>query len=185
MSAEKITYQDILQLVQIINSAECELHLKYGDLVLDVIRHKSNQAVIPQVTGQTLMLPSQEVSSCGSNPVQSLNNSAEAVDANPLPAVSKPSGALPEHVVVVKSPMVGTFYRAPSPGAKPFVEVGQRVSKEDTVCIIDVMKIMNSIPAGTDGVVTHIFVEDGAPVEFGQPLMAIDPTSEHNSSKNS
>ncbi|MEW6274652.1 MAG: acetyl-CoA carboxylase biotin carboxyl carrier protein [Bacillota bacterium] len=109
-------------------------------------------------------------------PLEPINNSTQLVDPTPAPTYQKPPGALPEHVVVVKSPMVGTFYRAPSPGAKPFVEVGQRVSKEDTVCIIDVMKIMNSIPAGTDGVVTHIFVEDGAPVEFGQPLMVIDPT---------
>jgi acetyl-CoA carboxylase biotin carboxyl carrier protein len=69
--------------------------------------------------------------------------------------------------------MVGTFYRAPEPGAHPFVEVGQRVEADTVVCIIEVMKLMNSIPAGCAGVVTHILVEDAQPVEYGQVLVVI------------
>jgi acetyl-CoA carboxylase biotin carboxyl carrier protein len=71
--------------------------------------------------------------------------------------------------------MVGTFYRAPEPGAKPFVEVGTRVKADSIVCIIEVMKLMNSIAAGVDGVVTHVLVENAALVEPGQPLVAIRP----------
>lgn len=74
---------------------------------------------------------------------------------------------------VLKSPMVGTFYRAPSPGAKPFVDVGQSVKAEDHVCIIEAMKLLNEIEAGAEGVIKEILVENGQPVEYGQPLMII------------
>ncbi len=74
---------------------------------------------------------------------------------------------------VVKSPMVGTFYRAPSPGAKPFVEVGQTVNAGDTLCIIEAMKLMNEIEADRGGVIKAILVENGQPVEYGEPLFII------------
>ena len=71
--------------------------------------------------------------------------------------------------------MVGTFYQAPSPGAKPFVAVGDRVQPGDTVCIIEAMKILNQIEADRAGTVRDVLVDDGQPVEFGQPLFLIDP----------
>jgi len=78
-------------------------------------------------------------------------------------------------MVVVKSPMVGTFYRASGPDAAPFVKVGDRIEPEKTVCIIEAMKVFNEIPAGVSGQVVAILVENGAPVEFGQPLLKVDP----------
>jgi len=75
---------------------------------------------------------------------------------------------------IVESPMVGTFYRSPSPGAKPFVDIGQKVSKGDTLCIIEAMKIMNQIVSETSGTVRAIVVEEGQPVEYGEPLIVID-----------
>ncbi len=74
----------------------------------------------------------------------------------------------------VTSPMVGTFYKAPSPDAKPFVEIGQTVSKGDVVCIVEAMKLMNEIESEVSGKVVEICVEDGQPVEFGQVLMYIE-----------
>lgn len=74
---------------------------------------------------------------------------------------------------VIKSPMVGTFYRASTPGAKPFVEVGQTVKAGDTLCIIEAMKLLNEIESDYDGVVKAILVENGQPVEYGQPLFII------------
>ncbi len=74
---------------------------------------------------------------------------------------------------VVKSPMVGTFYRTPSPGAKSFVEVGQSVKAGDTLCIIEAMKLMNEIEADVSGVVKAILIENGQPVEYGEPLFII------------
>ncbi len=73
----------------------------------------------------------------------------------------------------VKSPMVGTFYRSPAPGANAFIEVGTAVKKGDTICIIEAMKMMNQIEADKDGVVEAILVEDGEPVEFDQPLVKL------------
>ncbi len=74
---------------------------------------------------------------------------------------------------VVKSPMVGTFYRSASPGSKPFVDVGQSVSSGDTLCIIEAMKLLNEIESDKAGTITAILVENGQPVEFGQPLFVI------------
>src|SRR5688500_3961121 len=74
---------------------------------------------------------------------------------------------------VVKAPMVGTFYRSPSPDAKAFVEVGQPVKEGDTICIIEAMKLMNEIEADAAGVVKAILVENGQPVEYGQPLFIL------------
>jgi len=86
----------------------------------------------------------------------------------PAPAAVAPSGH------VVKSPMVGTFYRAASPGAKPFVEVGSQVKEGDTICIIEAMKILNEIEADKTGTVTKILGENGQAVEYGQPLFVIE-----------
>ncbi len=74
---------------------------------------------------------------------------------------------------VVKSPMVGTFYRAASPGAKTFVEVGDRVNPGDTLCIIEAMKLLNEIEADQGGIVKEVYVENGQPVEYGEPLFLI------------
>ena len=76
---------------------------------------------------------------------------------------------------VIKSPMVGTFYRAPSPSSRPFVEVGDRVEKGDVLCIIEAMKLMNQIESDVSGTVAAIVAEDAQPVEFGQPLLVIEP----------
>jgi acetyl-CoA carboxylase biotin carboxyl carrier protein len=85
---------------------------------------------------------------------------------------------VPDSLVAVTAPMMGTFYRAPSPGAPPFVEVGGRVTAADTIGILEVMKLMNSIAAGAHGRVARICAENGAPVTQGQPLVLIAPDEE-------
>ncbi|MGQ5523540.1 acetyl-CoA carboxylase biotin carboxyl carrier protein [Chitinimonas sp. PSY-7] len=82
------------------------------------------------------------------------------------------ASGLPEGTPV-KSPMVGTFYRSASPGAKPFAEVGQQVNAGDTLCIIEAMKLLNEIEAETSGVIKAVLVENGTPVEYGEPLFVI------------
>jgi len=96
----------------------------------------------------------------------------EAVPENAPAAPEKPAPA-PERKTV-NSPMVGTFYRAPSPEAKPFVQVGDAVAKGDTLCIIEAMKLLNEIEAEEDGTVKEVLVENGQPVEYGQPLFVIE-----------
>lgn len=94
-----------------------------------------------------------------------------AAPAASVPATPVEPAAPEGHVV--KSPMVGSFYRAPSPGAKAFVDIGQAVNAGDTLCIIEAMKLLNEIETDKGGVVKAILVENGQPVEFGQPLFII------------
>jgi acetyl-CoA carboxylase biotin carboxyl carrier protein len=96
---------------------------------------------------------------------------APAGAAYPTPAAA--TGAEAPKGSIVKSPMVGTFYRSPSPGAKPFVEIGQVVKQGDTLCIIEAMKLLNEIEAEVAGEVKEVLVENGQAVEYGQPLFVI------------
>ncbi|HSW27028.1 MAG TPA: acetyl-CoA carboxylase biotin carboxyl carrier protein [Burkholderiaceae bacterium] len=96
-----------------------------------------------------------------------------ATPGTPAQPAAAPAAA-PETGHVIRSPMVGTFYRSSSPGAKPLVEVGQTVKEGDPICIIEAMKIMNEIDADRDGTVTKVLVENGQAVEFDQPLLVIE-----------
>jgi acetyl-CoA carboxylase biotin carboxyl carrier protein len=100
---------------------------------------------------------------------------AQAVPAPapPTPAAAAPAPAAPTGHTV-KSPMVGTFYRASSPGAKPFIEIGSVVKEGDTICIIEAMKILNEIEADKSGTIAQVLVENGQAVEYGQPLFIIE-----------
>jgi acetyl-CoA carboxylase biotin carboxyl carrier protein len=93
----------------------------------------------------------------------------------PAPAapVAEAAGAAKPGTIYLKSPMVGTFYRAASPDAEPFVQVGDKVKADTTVCILEAMKVMNEIKAEHEGEVVQILVENGEPVEFGQPLLIL------------
>jgi acetyl-CoA carboxylase biotin carboxyl carrier protein len=103
--------------------------------------------------------------------------------AEPVPAPSEPDASRPtpppapdeDGGVTIEAPMLGVFYRAPSPGATPFVDVGSRVEPETVVCLIEVMKMMNSVQAGTVGTIAEIHVENAQAVEYGQPLFRVQP----------
>jgi acetyl-CoA carboxylase biotin carboxyl carrier protein len=149
MAERNLSYQDLVQIVELIKSTShfSEFRLKVGDI--EVSLRRTNGAAPP-------VLPPSEP-----RVVAQTRSTAEKQFA---------PGA---HVV--RAPMVGTFYRAPAPGAAPFVAPGQAVEPDTTVCIIEVMKLMNSIEAGVAGVVKEILVENGAGVEYGTPLVAIEP----------
>jgi acetyl-CoA carboxylase biotin carboxyl carrier protein len=104
---------------------------------------------------------------------------AAAIPAALAPAVAAPTASAPPPAAeaptghVVKSPMVGTFYRSASPGAKPFVEIGSQVKEGETICIIEAMKILNEIETDKGGTITQILCENGQAVEYGQPLFVI------------
>lgn len=102
--------------------------------------------------------------------MQPLMQAAEPVAATAAPAAAE---SLPEGHVV-KSPMVGTFYRTSTPGANPFVEVGQTVKSGETLCIIEAMKLLNEIESDKDGIIKAVLVENGQPVEYGEPLFVIE-----------
>lgn len=99
---------------------------------------------------------------------------APVAAAAPAPAVAAPVAEAEPSGHTVKSPMVGTFYRASSPGAKAFAEVGQQVKEGDTICIIEAMKILNEIEADKSGTITKILAENGQAVEYGAPLFIIE-----------
>lgn len=99
------------------------------------------------------------------------------VPAQPPPAVSKPAPDSPvqeDHIVVIRSPMVGTFYAAPDPDSPPYVKVGDPVGPETVVCIVEAMKVFNQIPAEVSGRIVAVLVENGEPVEYGQPMFKVD-----------
>ena len=100
---------------------------------------------------------------------------APAPSAAPVAAAAGVASATDSRMLVIKSPMVGTFYKASGPDALPFVKVGDRIGPEKTVCVIEAMKVFNEIPAGVSGQVVAILVDNGGAVEFGQPLIKVDP----------
>jgi acetyl-CoA carboxylase biotin carboxyl carrier protein len=133
-----------------------ELEVTEGESKVRIVK----SSAIPQ--NQMVMVPQQGVQQFAA-PAMQAPAAAPAAPAAP----AEPTGH------VVKSPMVGTFYRSSAPGAPAFIEVGSTVKEGDTLCIIEAMKLLNEIDADVSGTVTKILVENGQPVEFGQPLFVI------------
>lgn len=182
MSDRNFTYQDLLQIVELIESSSqfAEFHLKIGDIELD-LKRSTAASHGSAATGSGAPAAAPGTVEPSHHQRRGYLGGGEIVDIEALPG---PAGeparrgvplAYPEGAILIKSPMVGTFYRAPEPGAKPFVEVGSQVESNTVTCIIEVMKLMNSISAGHDGMITHILVEDAEPVQYGQVLMVIEP----------
>lgn len=121
--------------------------------------------VAPAPVAQVVHLPAQAAAQPAAPAVAASQAAAPAAAAEP-PAASRGK--------TVKSPMVGTLYRAPNPGAEPFVSVGSTVKAGDTLCIIEAMKLMNEIESEFSGTVVEILVENGQPIEYGQPLFIIE-----------
>ena len=123
---------------------------------------------------------SRDASPNGAQPLEAVVSPAQPPPADAPPATEAPAPARVEPTAdgtVIGAPSVGLFWRAPAPGAPPFVEVGQEVSAGDTVAIVEVMKLMNHVASPIDGVVAEILVENGAPVEFGQGIVVVAPGS--------
>ncbi|EHJ91602.1 acetyl-CoA carboxylase biotin carboxyl carrier protein [Vreelandella boliviensis] len=135
-----------------------EIEIQEGEESVRISRHPNGASWQPQPMPQYAQHP-------GYAPAAPAPASAPAAEAEPQGASYRGEA--------VNSPMVGTFYRSPAPGAKSFVEVGDSVKQGDTICIIEAMKMMNQIEADRDGVVEAILVEDGEPVEFDQPMIVI------------
>jgi len=159
-----ITYDDVQNILKIIDSSALEeVHLELGDFKLVVRRHGAPGAS-----------PTVEPTPARATTGTTGSSSATSTRESARPASPRAS-TLRAHGVEIKAPMVGTFYRAPAPGAPPFVEVGSIVDEDDTVCILEVMKLMNSIKAGCRGRVAEICVENATLVEFGSTLLVIEP----------
>ena len=156
------TYDDLLAIVRLIESGSrfSEFRLRSGDIEVEIKRGNgaAPESVIPDAAAAAM--------------------ARDPIEPQPIAAVAAAGATIPELTPgthVIRSPMVGTFYRAPDPGAPPFVEEGTHVKPDTIVGVIEVMKLMNSVTAGISGVVTHVLAENAHMVEFGQPLVAIRP----------
>jgi len=164
MSSE-LSHEDVQRILKIIDEAKHleELELVYGGFRLHIRRQGgpagASRAVIPDTPAPVPAAPA-------------------ASTAVPAPAATPPAAdkPVPAGMVAIRAPMLGTFYRAPAPGEKPFVEVGQAVEVDDTVCLIEVMKLFNSIKAGTVGRIAEIRAQNAGLVEYNEVLIVIDPT---------
>ena len=173
MAERNLNYQDLMEIIRLVEDSPqfSEFSLQYGDIKIDLRKNSAtSQPRSFQRYGNLERAPL---------PVQSAEVSAEvsAQVSAPLKSVSKKMMVAPAGLVGIKAPMVGSFYRCPEPGAPPFIEIGAAVGIDTVVCIIEVMKLMNSLPAGIDGVVSEILVADGEPVEYGQILILIKPNA--------
>lgn len=160
-----INFQELRELLGTISQTDItELVLKNDDFELTVRKEKGVIAV-PQVT----TVSPQIVETVPVTPATMPVTAPATPEAPPAPAVDD------KKWVDITSPMVGTFYAAPAPDEDPFTSVGDRISKGDTVCIIEAMKLMNEIEAEITGQIMEIAVQNGEPVEFGQVLMRVNP----------
>ena len=150
----------LIDLVQ--ESGIAELEVTEGEEKVRIVRGGAGGEIVVGAAPQYALAAPMAMPAAAQAPAAGPASSAPAA----APAV--PTGHM------VKSPMVGTFYRASSPGAKPFVEVGDTVKAGQTVCIIEAMKLLNEIESDKDGVVKAILVENGQPVEYGEPLIVIE-----------
>ena len=159
---------DLRKLKKLIDLVEdsgiAELEVTEGEEKVKIVKRGSGSR-------ETVVVPA-TASSPGLAPAQAATIVAtQGIPASPSGPANEAPTSLDSHIV--KSPMVGTFYRSASPGAKFFVEVGDAVKAGQAICIIEAMKLMNEVEADKDGVIKAIMVENGQPVEYGEPLMMI------------
>lgn len=163
----EIKPKDIEALIETFESSTWEeLRLRIGDFELFLSK-----------TGAAQGLPSHPVAHdhLGADPVGFGAAHATAPAAPPHPAAPSAEVDVPRHWVAVRAPNLGTFYRAPKPGAPPYVTVGQRVEANAEVCLIEVMKLFTTVLSGAAGVVRRVLAEDAELVEYDQPLILIEP----------
>lgn len=143
----------IKKLIELIEESDVEeLEIREGEDAIKISRRRAAPAAQVFATAPTTAAPPQAASTNASAPQTIAETPAQGT---------------------INSPMVGTFYRSPSPDAAPFVEIGQSIKTGDVLCIVEAMKMMNQIEADKSGVITDILIENGAPVEFDQPLYTI------------
>ena len=152
----ELTHDDVQKILAIIDGmGDRDVHLEIGELKVHVTRGHD--------AARSVSVPARPAAP------------ARPLEAAAPPGGPQPSAEVPAGLVAVRAPTIGTFYRAASPGAKPYVEVGDRVGPDDTVCVFEVMKLFSSLNAGVAGAVAAILVANEALVAEGQPLVLIKP----------
>lgn len=157
--------KEIQDLIKLINKSNIgELNIERGDFKLNIKQKEDKVMAVSAMPQQVVMQAA---------PVHAQPASAASAATAPAPAAAP---AKEDNLVVVKSPMIGTFYRRPGPDKPIFVEVGDEVSVGKVLCIIEAMKLFNEIESEVSGRVVKILVDDASPVEYDQPLFLVDPS---------
>ncbi|MBS38123.1 MAG: hypothetical protein CMO26_19620 [Thiotrichales bacterium] len=159
-----ISDKALLQVLKLLEESDnLAINMESGGLRLTA--RKGSAAGIPQTP--EAVAPSEQ------KPAAAEVSAPAEAQADPSSDTASVAVTEEEGVVVVRSPMKGTFYRAPAPGEPPFCDAGDRVGPDDTVCLVEIMKLFNSIPAGTSGIVDRFFVENAEPVDLNQAIVSI------------
>jgi acetyl-CoA carboxylase biotin carboxyl carrier protein len=173
-----LTQDDVLYILKILDESTIdELHLETGDLKLTVRKRSATRGPLEAVDHLPTdpQVPDRREQAAST----AAHQEAAATILTPVPEEDR----LDEPgLAAIRAPMLGTFYRSPKPGAPPFVEIGQVVTEDDTVCIIEVMKLFNTVKAGLRGRIVKVFPEDGRMVEFNQPLFLVDTAADESPS---
>ena len=166
--------QDIQKLMEMLDKSGLEeLELETGGMKIRLLKHRNSPAQPPSQPQVYMMAPPM-----AAPPQLAPPSPAAPVSSAPSPdqeTALQPAAVKSATAIEVKSPMVGTFYRAPAPGADPFVKIGDKVRKGQTLCIIEAMKLMNEIENEVDGTVVDILPENAQPVEYGEVLFHVEP----------
>ena len=168
--------KEIKELIEFLVEKDiAEFELQRGDMKLLIKRGASAQpAQVVQVAPAVVQAPTVGLASAPaapatSSPLPTTETGKPAIATAPAPSAAAPE----EDLFILKSPIVGTYYEAPSPGTPPFVKVGDAVKEGQVLCIIEAMKLMNEIEADVSGVIAKMFIPNGSPVEYGMPLFGI------------
>ena len=172
--------QDLIKFVSKSGVSEVNLETKEVKLTIKndgIKKGKGGEAQILQVPVQQMMPQQMQAAPIAAAPIAATPVAAAPVTEAPAPVIEAPTVADDtSKYIEVKSPMIGTFYRRPSPDKKNFVEVGSEIKTGDVICIIEAMKLFNEIEAEVTGKVVKIFVDDSTPVEYDQLLFLVDPS---------
>ena len=156
-----MNFKEIKELIEILDQSNLtEINIQEKDNIVSLKKEKETEIITPQYTTQAAPVYQ-----------SSESNSASPVSQNDAATAEKPHSD--ENYNTINAPMVGTFYKSPSPEEEAYVQVGDKVTNDSTVCILEAMKLFNEIQAETTGVIIEILVEDGQMVEYGQPLFKV------------
>jgi acetyl-CoA carboxylase biotin carboxyl carrier protein len=163
-----LTEEEVLQILKLVEQSSFdELHLEAGGLKLLVRKKGCGAAVIE--TDPAAATPAMPHAVPGSERVP------HVVESAPAKSTKTEAAAQPEGMVPIIAPMLGMFYRRPAPESPPYVEVGSHVKEDDTVCLIEVMKVFTAVKAGVRGRITEVLIDENTMVEYGQPLFMVKP----------
>lgn len=172
MSEGKLRHEDVLEIIKLVEVGDAftEFKLRYEGFEIEISKGARRAPALGG--GEMVPMAAEPLLVSAAEPPVALGSAGSAAGAV---VGRKEASAIADRMVVIKAPMVGTFYSAPEPGAEPFVKVGSKVDAADTVCIIEVMKLMSALAADVSGAVVDVLVSDGQTVEYGQPLIVIEP----------